>query len=125
MAHSQSATVEQRFARAEFIAALGGLKMHSERHGDVHTISLDGELDLVTHRDVERELRIVEETDATSIVLDLSGVSFIDSSGIRMLLLARARTRDDGARLKLRRPPARVFELLQVCGVDRVLPFVD
>ena len=124
MAHSQSATLQQ-VSRAELIAALGELRMRSERRGDVHTITLDGELDLVTHRDVERELRIVEETDARSIVLDLSGVSFIDSSGIRMLLLARARTRDDGARLKYRRPPARVFELLQVCGIDRVVPFVD
>jgi len=124
MAHSQSATVEQ-FSRAELIAALGGLKMHSERRGDVHTIALSGELDLVTHRDVERELRLVEETDAAAIVLDLSGVSFIDSSGIRMLLLARARTRDDGARLNFRRPPARVFEVLQVCGIDRILPFVE
>lgn len=123
MANSQSAAVEQ-FSRAELIAALGGLKMHSERRGDVHTIALSGELDLVTHRDVERELRLVEETDA-AIVLDLSGVSFIDSSGIRMLLLARARTRDDGARLKFRRPPARVFEVLQVCGIDRMLAFVE
>jgi anti-anti-sigma factor len=124
MPQTQLATAA-RSSRAEQIAGLGGLAIDSDRRGDTHTIFLSGELELVTNRDVERELRIVEEGDAASIVLDLSGVSFIDSSGIRMLLLARARTRDDGDRLKLRRPPGRVFEVLQVCGVDRLLPFLD
>lgn len=111
-------------SRAELIAELGALTVDTDRRGGTHTITLDGELDLATHRAVERELRLVEESDAESIVLDLSRVSFIDSSGIRMLLLARARTREDGDRLKLRRPPRPVFEVLQVCGVDRLLPFV-
>jgi anti-anti-sigma regulatory factor len=43
----------------------------SERGGDVHTIALVGELDLVGARRVERELECVE-SDALSIVVDLS-----------------------------------------------------
>ncbi len=111
-------------SRAELIASLGGLSMRSELRGGTHTIALDGELDIATHRDVDRELRRVEETDADTIVLDLSAVSFIDSSGIRLLLLACARTRADGDRLRLRRPPDRVFDVLQICGIDALLPFV-
>ena len=84
-----------------------------------------GEIDIATVGDVEQELRQAEGSDADQIVLDLSGVTFVDSSAIRLLLAADIRSRADGARLSLRRPPARVMRVLRIAGVDDVLAFVD
>lgn len=116
---------EPQQARAEQIAKLGRLSMRSQRDGEIHTISLRGELDLANAGDVEQELIGVEDSDARVILLDLSGLTFIDSTGIRLLVLADARSRGDGKRLVLRRPPEGIRRVLRITGVDELLPFAD
>ena len=110
---------------AEHHAELGQFVMRSRRDGATHTIALGGELDLANAGDVERELVGVEATDAAAIVLDLGGLTFMDSTGIRLLILADARSRTDGNRLQLRRPPEHVQRVLRICGVHDRLPFDD
>ncbi len=66
--------------------------MRSHRDGHVHTISLAGELDLLANsHDVEAELIRVEATDASTILLDLAGLTFMDSTAIRLLITAGPR----------------------------------
>ena len=77
--------------RAERIIELGQLQLRSQREGDVHTIALSGEMDLSNAGEVERELRQAETTDAQTIVVDLSRLQFMDSTGIRLLIAADAR----------------------------------
>ena len=77
--------------------------MSSARDGDAHMISLFGELDLATADGVRTELDRVEATDAQAIVLDLGGLTSIDSAGVRLLLSAGARERAGSNRLTLRR----------------------
>jgi anti-anti-sigma factor len=112
-------------ARAEQLVTLGELSMTSERQGDVHSIRLFGELDLASARGVELELRRAEATDALSIVLDLSGLTFMDSTGVRLLVTANARSREDADRLSLRRGPAAVQRVLELSAVADLLPFAD
>lgn len=111
--------------RAAELIDLGVLTLRSERDGDVHTIALTGELDLASADDVEAELARVEATDAGSIVLDLSGLTFMDSTGVRLLVSAHARSRADTGRLTLRRGPAAVQRVMELSGVDVLLPFAD
>ena len=109
--------------RAERIIELGQLTLRAWREDDVHTIALAGEMDLSNAGEVERELRQAEATDARTIVVDLSELTFMDSTGIRLLIGADARSRADSGRLRLTRPPARVFRVLCIAGVDEILPF--
>ncbi len=111
--------------RAEQIIELGELSMRSTRAAGTHTISLTGELDLAGADAVEHELLRVEQTDARIIRLDLSGLTFVDSSGLRLLFNAEARSRADSGRLILLRPPERVQRVLQIAGMDKLLPFAD
>lgn len=110
---------------AERIIELGQLTLRSHRTGDVHTITLVGEIDLSNAGEVERELLHAEATDAGAILVDLAGLQFMDSTGIRLLISADARARADGARLRLTRPPAQVFRVLCIAGIDELLPFDD
>lgn len=111
--------------RAAQIRSLGELTIRSQRRGDVHTIKLAGELDGAHASDVEEELKRVEATDAKAIILDLSGLAFMDSTGIRLLHAAQARSRADSNRLTMLRGPAVVQRIVNICGLDELLPFTD
>jgi anti-anti-sigma factor len=80
-------------SRAELMRNLGTLTLRSERDGDTHAITVSGELDLAGAPDLEAELQAVEASDARTIMLDLAGLQFIDSTGLRLLLTAHARER--------------------------------
>jgi anti-anti-sigma factor len=105
------------------IDRFGSLDIHLERDGDRLVIALAGELDMHSAERVAEELHSAEATDASRIVLDLSRLEFMDSSGLRVIVNASARSRRNGDRLELIRGPAavqRVFELTAL--LDR-LPF--
>ena len=110
-------------SRAEQLIELGALSMSSAREGAVHTISLFGELDLGTTDRVDAELQRVEATDALTIVVDLSGLTFISSTGVQLLVDAEVRSRADSRRLTLLRGSPAVQRVLEICGVDVALPF--
>ena len=111
--------------RAAQVIELGVLRVHSEREGAVHTIALSGELDLAGAPGAEEELKRVEATDAGVIVLDLSGLTFIDSTGVRLVVSADARSRADSNRLTLLRGPAAVQRVFEISGVEELVPFAD
>lgn len=112
-------------SRAQQLMELGGLTMTSGRSDAVHSITLSGELDLANAGEVEAELRRAEAGDADSIVLDLSSVSFIDSTGMRLLVAAAARSRADSNRLTLLRGGPAVQRALQLTALEGQLPFAD
>jgi anti-sigma B factor antagonist len=112
-------------SRADFLRTVGTLTLRSQRDGGTHTISPSGELDLATAPGLEAELLRVEATDAETIVLDLSGLDFIDSTGIRLVVMADARSRADSDRLSLVRPSDGVFRVFVICGMADRLPFID
>jgi anti-anti-sigma factor len=109
---------------ADEVHDLGGLTLRSERAGDTHVIALAGELDLASVRDVETELAGVEATARlATLVIDLRGVTFIDSSGLRLVLEASRRADTTAYRLALVRPSDRVFRAFEISGIDALLPF--
>lgn len=100
--------------------ANGGLTVTSEVQGDEGRIVLVGELDLACADDVERELRALEDEKLRRIVVDLGQLEFIDSSGLRTLIQAHSRARDEGRELVLipgGESVQRVFELTRTVDV--------
>jgi anti-sigma B factor antagonist len=63
--------------------------------------------------------------ETATVVLDLRGLTFIDSSGLRALIMADQRVRADGGRFIVVRGPDRVNEVLEVTGVARQVELVD
>jgi anti-sigma B factor antagonist len=111
--------------RYEEIVERGRLHIHSQRDGDIHAIELRGEFDLAYAREVEHELKRAEASDARSIILDLSGLRFLDSTGIRLILEAQMRSQQDANRLVLLRAPRMVQRVFTIAGVEQMLPFAD
>jgi anti-sigma B factor antagonist len=96
------------------------LLINTRRYGDLATyIALLGELDLASADELDAVIRDAEETEVGQIVVDLSGVSFLDSTGLRALLSAKMRS--DG---RLRYHPSchdAVTRLLQATGTLALL----
>jgi anti-anti-sigma factor len=99
------------------------VRIRSGPEEGTHTIALSGSLDLESALGVDAELRRLEGEGAEKIVLDLSDLDFIDSTGIAMLLSA-ARRSEDGGRLEMRRPRSPdVNRLLELTGIGAHLPY--
>jgi anti-sigma B factor antagonist len=90
---------------------------------DVATIAIAGDLDLSTAPELERSLSGVQN-NGRPVLLDLRRVSFMDSSGLRVILAADARARSAGSRLVLVEGPPGVQRVFQLTLLDRRLEFV-
>jgi anti-anti-sigma factor len=103
---------------------LGDLTLRSQRTGDTHVLALFGELDIASSRAVDAELTTVEDAALLArLIIDLRGVTFIDSSGLRLVIEASRRAETAAHRLALLRPCDRVFRAFQISGIDTLLPF--
>jgi anti-sigma B factor antagonist len=93
-----------------------------ERRNGALVVQPRGELDLASVGTLRAALDGVETPGR--LVLDLRGLSFIDSTGLRLLVVLDQRARRDGFQLTLVPPPAPVDRAIRVSGLDQVLPFV-
>jgi anti-sigma B factor antagonist len=111
-------------ARAERARNLGSLVLRSERAGDVHIIELHGELDIAGAPSLEEELLRVEATDASAIVCDLGGLEFIDSTGLRLIVMAADRCSATG-RFSILPGSKQVQRVFEITDLAKRLPFAD
>jgi len=102
---------------------LGSLSVRNRRDGDAYVVELIGELDLDGASAVEAELLAAEATDAASIVVDLGGLEFIDSTGIRLMVMAAERNED--GRFTIVRGTKQVHRVFEITDLADRLPFVD
>jgi anti-sigma B factor antagonist len=84
-------------------------------------VALAGELDLSTIPRVEKEL-FGELHARTGVIVDLTKVSFIDSSGIALLIHAFRATDDSGTLNTVIAEGSQVERVLRLAGIDRALP---
>ena len=85
----------------------GALTTSAHRTDDVYASFVTGELDLATVDRVAHELQRAEATDARSILIDLSSLTFMDSTGIQLMVAANsARARTETACAFVELPPA-------------------
>jgi anti-sigma B factor antagonist len=101
------------------------LTIRSEREGPAHLIQVFGELDLATAFRLDAELGRIETGDAEQVLLDLSGLDFIDAAGVRVLVTATARFQSDSKRLHMFRGGSAIERILRILGIDNYLPFLD
>jgi anti-sigma B factor antagonist len=91
---------------------------------DVFVVRVAGEVDMSHEEELTAELQSAVEADATGIVVDLTECEFIDSSGVRAVLLSReAQNSDDGTEhLAVAAASEQILRILSVMGIDRVIP---
>jgi anti-anti-sigma factor len=98
--------------------------LSAEHHEESVTLRLAGELDIACEEFVETALQPFE-MQHDSIVLDLTALSFIDSTGLRLLIALHERSRRHGFGLSVVPGDGHVRRTLELTGLDSVLPIVD
>lgn len=93
----------------------------SERDGR-SIVSAAGELDAHSAPLLEAEVRELSMVAGGALVIDLSEVSFIDSTGLGVLVTALKHTREAGGRLDCVVSTPRVLKVLALTGLDVVIP---
>jgi anti-sigma B factor antagonist len=98
------------------------LEIRTARAGDSVTIGISGEIDIGSADILKAVIRKAEQTDAARIVVDLSDLWFLDSSGLEVLFRANSRDRQDSGRLSF--IPSKhedVQKLLAITGLSEFL----
>lgn len=98
--------------------------MERAANADDAVIRVTGELDLATSPRLERAIGEAFGLGG-GIVLDLSGLSFMDSSGLRVVLQLDASCRSAGRRLRIVRGPPVVQRVFELTGTAERLPLSD
>jgi anti-sigma B factor antagonist len=99
------------------------LALTASRDDHTLTIEVSGEIDIANAELFADQLRRAEKSDASRIIVDLAGLTFIDSVGLTQLLIAQRRSDADSDRLRLRNlrgQPAKVVALMHLDKALRV-----
>jgi anti-anti-sigma factor len=103
----------------------GTLVVRTAKEGDTHVISLCGELDLANAGTAETALEASLSDSASQIVIDMSELEFIDSTGIALLVAALG---NNDSEIRVRFIPstaAAVIRVLELTGLSERLPLAD
>lgn len=90
--------------------------------GDVTCIRLDGRLDIDGTQAVDQQFSYLTTARQGRFAVDLSGVNFIASIGIRLLLTAARAQANRGGKLVLVGPDPMGRKVLETAGVDQIVP---
>ena len=106
-----------------FVDPSGDLVVEAEHGGDAVVVVLAGEFDLAMAESVRKALTRAMSEPRQRLIVDLSGVTFIDSSGLHVILDAYKLCRDGGPRLTIRPGPPCVQQVFEVTNLLDSLPF--
>jgi anti-sigma B factor antagonist len=99
--------------------AIGRLRMLTRVHGERHVIVLSGELDIASAQMLEATLEEACSAGATELVLDLAGIEFMDSTGLRAILRGRTLCEEHHCGYRLTPAQRPVERTLEVTGLPR------
>lgn len=95
---------------------------YSELDPNIRMIKLIGRLDITGTNQIESTFVSYCEGEAVRVVVDLSGVDFLASIGLRLLMLTARSITSRNGKVVLLNPTADVFHVLEVTGIPAILP---
>jgi anti-sigma B factor antagonist len=102
-----------------------GFEVQDAVCGGRHTLVLSGELDLVSSGALESMVLLLCADGITGIALDLSKLTFMDSTGLRAVLCVREVAESHGYEFLLIPGPRNIQRLFELTGLSQVLPFEE
>jgi anti-sigma B factor antagonist len=101
------------------------LTLSTHASGDVTIIEATGEMDMATAPQLREEIIDLVTAGPRRVLLDVSRVSFLDSSGLSVLVGGLKRLREHGATLELVGPQERVLKVLRITGLTKTFTIFD
>lgn len=88
------------------------------------TYTPTGRIDASNAGVCERDLLDLMEASGPSVVINLSGLSYISSAGLRVLLVGAKTARAKGGKAVICSAPATIAEVLKMSGFDKIIPLL-
>ena len=105
------------------MGANNDFSIQAHARGSRHTLVLTGELDLASATTLEARVAELCADGASEVVLDLSGLTFIDSTGLRTILAGMKLCEEHQRGFWLIPGPSAVQRLFELSGLLEQLPF--
>jgi len=102
---------------------MNGTVIAAEREAGRARLVLGGDLDMQARFLAEQALDKLLSEPVEQLVIDLGQVTFVDSTGMGLVLEVHDRARSEGFRLRLLRGPKEVQRVFELAGLADVLPF--
>lgn len=112
-------------ASADDAPTVNHFHLAGSAHDDVLVVSLSGEVDIAARDRVRQFVELEVEACPGTLVLDMAAVTFVDSTGLSMLIEAHRDVTARGGTVILRAPSEQFRDLLQVTGVDKLVTIED
>jgi anti-sigma B factor antagonist len=90
-----------------------------KREGGLPVLAVSGEVDVATRSALQAPLDACIDAGESTLVVDLRAVTFIDSTGLAVLVAALKRCREAGGDLRLVADSPRLLQLLAITGLDQ------
>jgi anti-sigma B factor antagonist len=101
------------------------MKLTSKELGDIRAVFLEGRMDVHRSLEVETELDQMVVAGVTKIIIDLNGLEFMSSSGLRVFLSLLKKLREQKGRLAFCRIPAEVRKVIRSSELDDLFEIHD
>nr|WP_304049964.1 STAS domain-containing protein [Jatrophihabitans endophyticus] len=104
------------------------LSVSRQTVGDIPVVAVSGEVDVYSAPALKESLAELMQSGVSTVVVDLTGVGFLDSTGLGALVEARSATTEAGGSLPLVCNHERILKLFTITGLDGVFsihPTVD
>ena len=101
------------------------LQLSTRQEGGVAVVSAAGEIDVFTAPDLDAHLASLQSSGSTNLVVDLTRVAFLDSTGLGVLVKALKRARDVRGWIRLVVTTDRIRKIFDITGLDASMPIFD
>ena len=88
--------------------------------GNVPILAVNGEVDVYSAPELKDKISELIQSGQTTLIVDLSGVAFLDSTGLGALVEARSATSEAGGSLPIVCSQDRILKLFTITGLDGV-----
>lgn len=96
------------------------VSVHTVVHGDQVVVQVAGEIDVYTAASLREKLADLIDADHTDVIVDLTGVTFMDSTGLGVLVGALKKVRGYGGRLQLVIDQEKVIKVFRITALTQV-----
>lgn len=93
------------------------MKMREHIEGSDLTLSLEGNFDETTSLEIEKKIESILSGETKKLLLDLRGVKYVSSAGIRVLIIAHKRAVKTGKKVVIGEMSGKVKEILDTVGI--------
>ncbi len=101
------------------------MQIETTPDSDRYVITVSGEVDLATSPELDTAIIAAIKSGSSSLVIDLTDVSFMDSSGLGVIVRGLKRCREADNDLDLVITNERVLKVFGITGLDQVIPIHD